>query len=65
VSVVEAPEQIVGLAAVAVTVGEGFTVMLTCAVEEQPEVVPVTVYVVELAGETVTGDPLIAPGFHV
>ena len=64
-NVVEAPAQIVVLVAVAVTVGEGLTVIVTCAVPVQPAVVPVTVYVVVAAGETVIGEPLIFPGFQV
>lgn len=43
VSVVELPEQIVVDDAEAVTVGVGLTVIVTCAVDEQPVVVPVTV----------------------
>jgi hypothetical protein len=58
------PEQMVGLLAVAVTVGEGLTVISCVVVEEQPDV-PVTVYVVVVAGETVTEVPVSAPGFHV
>ena len=64
VRLVEFPEQIVGEDAVAVTVGEGFTVTVTCAVLLQPDVVPVTVYVVVVPGETEIGDPGIAPGFQ-
>jgi hypothetical protein len=65
VSVVLFPEQIVGDEAVADTVGVGFTVTVTWLVEEQEPVVPVTVYVVVDAGDTVTVVPLNAPGFHV
>lgn len=57
--------QIAEAPAVAVIVGEGFTVTTTCAVEEQPEVVPVTVYVVDAVGETETEAPFSAPGFQV
>jgi len=64
VNVVDPPEQIVGEGAVAVMVGDGFTVIVTCAVPVHPLVVPVTVYVVVAAGETVIGDPPIAPGFQ-
>jgi hypothetical protein len=39
--------------ALAVTVGNGFTVTLTVAVPVHPELVPVTVYVVVLVGDTV------------
>jgi hypothetical protein len=42
--------QVVDGVAVAVTVGIGFTVTITVAVEEQPAVVPVTVYVDDAAG---------------
>lgn len=59
------PAQIEELPAVAVTVGEGFTVMSCVAVAVQPAVVPVTVYVVVIAGETVTGFPESDPGIHV
>jgi hypothetical protein len=61
---VEFPEQIVGEEAVAVTVGDGLTVMATCAVLLQLPVVPVTVYVVVVPGETETGEPGIDPGFQ-
>ena len=64
VRLVELPVQIVGEAVVAVTVGEGLTVMVRVAVPEHPEVVPVTVYVVVVAGETVIGEPEILPGFQ-
>ena len=65
VSVVDPPEQMEGLPAAAVTVGVGFTVTVTCAVDEQPEVVPVTVYVVVAAGETEMGEPLMLPGIQL
>ena len=65
VSVVLLPEQIVVVAEVAVTVGDGLTVMVRVAVPVQPEDVPVTVYVVVVVGETVTGLPDNAPGFQV
>lgn len=65
VSVVEFPEQIVVDDADAVTVGVVLTVTVTFAVDEHPVVVPVTVYVVVAAGETVTVVPANAPGFHV
>lgn len=53
------------LLAEAVTVGVAFTVMSRVAVPVQPEVVPVTVYVVVVAGETVTDVPLREPGIQV
>ena len=58
------PEQIVGLDAVAVTVGEGFTVITCVAVPAHPTVVPVTVYEVVIAGETTTLVPVNEPGIH-
>ena len=65
-SVVNPPAQIVGLDAVAVTVGVGVTVTVTTAVFEQPgPTVPVTVYVVVLAGETLTEDPFRLPGIQL
>ena len=64
-SVVELPEQSVVAVAVAVTVGEGLTVIGLVAVAVHPfAAVPVTVYVVVVAGETVIGDPLTFPGFQ-
>ena len=54
----------VGLLAVAVTVGDGLTVISCVVVDEQPEV-PVTVYVVVVVGETTTEVPLSDPGIHV
>ena len=59
------PAQIVGALAVAVTVGEGFTVITRVAVPVQPAVVPVTVYVVVIAGETVTEVPVNDPGIQL
>jgi hypothetical protein len=64
VIVVELPEQIVPPEVVVVTVGDGFTVMVRVDVLLQPVDVPVTVYVVVVVGETVTGDPLSEPGIH-
>lgn len=65
-SVVELPEQIVVVADEAVTVGDAFTVILRVAVPVQPfAAVPVTVYVVVDAGETVTGDPVNDPGIQL
>ena len=66
VSVVDCAVQIVGEDAAAVTVGNGFTVIVRVAVDVQPfAAVPVTVYVVVVAGETVIGDPGIDPGFQL
>jgi hypothetical protein len=50
VNVVLPPSQI-EVVPVTVTTGEGVTVMVTVAVDEQPDVVPVTVYVVVPAGD--------------
>jgi hypothetical protein len=53
------------LDAVVVTVGVAFTVIVRVLVLVQPFApVPVTVYVVVVVGETVTGDPLSEPGIH-
>ena len=51
-SVEEVPAQMVAGAAEAVTEGIGFTVTVTVAVPVHPAVVPVTVYVVVVPGET-------------
>jgi hypothetical protein len=65
VIVVELPEQIVVLDAVAVTVGVVLTVTSCVDVLVQPfAAVPVTVYVVVDVGETVTGEPDSDPGIH-
>lgn len=60
----ELPEQMVVVPELAVTVGDAFTVIAWVAVDEHPALVPVTVYVVVLAGETVTGLPDNDPGIH-
>lgn len=66
VSVVLPPVQIDPLDAVAVTAGDAFTVMVRVAVDVQPlAAVPVTVYVVVVAGETVTGEPVSDPGIQL
>jgi len=49
----------------AVTVGDGLTVMLTTAVDVQLPFDPVTVKIVFVVGVTTTLDPLKLPGFHV
>jgi hypothetical protein len=65
VNVAEDPTQIAVGVAVAVIVGTVFTIIETVFVEVQRPLEPVTVYVVETAGETTTGVPSKAPGFHV
>lgn len=63
---VEPPVQMVELAAVTATVGEGLTVIRRVAVAVHPFAeVPVTVYVVVVAGETVTGLPVNDPGIQL
>jgi hypothetical protein len=63
--IVFAPGQIVGGAEV-VTFGNGFTVTTTvCVALVHPAVVPVKVYVVVAAGETVTGEPESEPGIQL
>ncbi len=57
------PEQIVVEEAVIFTVGVGLTFKLIVFVSEQPEVLPVTVYIVEESGESET-EALVAPVFH-
>jgi hypothetical protein len=50
----------------AVTVGFAITVKLTVALAIHPKVVvPDTEYVVVTVGDTLTGDPINAPGFQV
>lgn len=63
--VVLLPLQIVAPVVVVVTVGDGDTVISRVAVPVQPMLVPVTVYVVVIVGETVTVVPLKLPGIHV
>jgi hypothetical protein len=60
---VDCPAQIVAVPD-AVTLGTAFTVMVTDAVFEHPAVVPVTMYVVVDAGETVVDADVPAPLFH-
>lgn len=65
-SVVDAPIQSDAEPAVAVTVGNGETVIAIVFVFEQPfEPTPTTVYVVVVVGDTVTVVPLRLPGFQV
>jgi hypothetical protein len=60
------PTQIVPTAAVAVTVGNAFTLTVTVAVFTQLLAsVPVTVYVVVVVGDTVTLEPDRLPGFQL
>lgn len=59
------PEQIVPPVVVVVTFGVAFTVMTRVAVPVQPADVPVTVYVVVVAGETVCVAPLRLPGIQL
>ena len=59
------PGQMETAVGVMVSVGAGFTVMVRVAVPVQPAVVPVTVYVVVVVGETVTDVPVSDPGIHV
>ena len=63
VKVVELPLQI-DVAPLMLTVGDGFTVTPTVLVDEQPEVVPVTVYTVVDVGFTLTVGVVCPPGFH-
>jgi hypothetical protein len=62
IRVAEEPLQITG--EFTVTAGPGFTVTVETAVEEQPLLVPVTVYVVVEDGETLMGF-VVAPVDHV
>lgn len=65
-SVVDPPLQMVVVADEAVTFGAGFTVMVRVAVAVHPfAAVPVSVYVVVVVGETVTGEPLRLPGIQL
>jgi hypothetical protein len=59
-----APGHIAGEFGVIVITGFGFTVTTALAVPEQPPVVPVTVYVVVAAGETMMGEPVWVV-FHI
>jgi hypothetical protein len=63
---VEPPVQIEVLPAVTATVGEALTVIRRVAVAVHPFAeVPVTVYVVVVVGETVTGLPVNEPGIQL
>ena len=66
VRVAEPELQIVVAELVIVSVGNGFTVTVTVLVFVHPRVfVPVTVYIVLMAGETTTLLPVNEPGFQV
>ena len=66
VILVDAPAQIVAFVTVVPTAGIGLTMINLVAVAVHPEaLVPVTVYVVVVAGATVMVVPLNAPGFQV
>lgn len=66
VNVAELPLQIVAVEVVTLTVGVGLTVIVRVAVPVQPfAAVPVTVYVVVEAGDTVTGVPVNEPGIQL
>lgn len=66
VNVADVPEQTVAVEVVTVTVGVGLTVIVRVAVPVHPlAAVPVTVYVVVVAGVTVTGEPLSDPGIQL
>lgn len=62
VSVAEAPAQIVEEAGLIVTVGTGFTVTVLVPVFEQPFRVYVTVYVVDVPGDTLIDWVVPPPG---
>ena len=60
------PAQIAVVLNAAVTVGLATTIKLTVALAIHPKVVvPDTEYVVVTVGDTLTGDPINAPGFQV
>lgn len=63
VIVTDVPLQIVDADAVAVTVGVVFTFKVSIAVLEQPFVVPLTVYVVVVVGDTLIA-AVVAPVFQ-
>ena len=66
VSVTLLPVQMEELEAFAVTVGSGFTVIVFVAVAVHPlAFVPVTVYVVVVAGVTENAAPLWLPGIQL
>ena len=58
------PLQIAAGVATVVMTGTGLTVRVTKAEPVHPDAVPLTVYVVVVAGATDTGDPLKLPGNH-
>lgn len=53
------------MAAVEDTFGSGLTVIVRVEVPVQVPLVPVTVYVVVVVGETITEEPVKLPGIHV
>jgi len=60
------PTQIAVVLKAAVTVGFATTIKLTVVLAIHPNVVvPDTEYVVVTVGDTLTGDPINAPGFQV
>jgi hypothetical protein len=61
----EAPPQIAAGVAVGEMTGLGLTVTVTVADPVQPAAVPVTAYVVVVAGVTETVEPVKPPGFHI
>ncbi len=63
-SVAHKPAQTTVGLEVTLTVGRGLTTRVTVRVPVQPDVDPITVYVVVTVGLTETGFPVRLPGFH-
>jgi len=63
--VLEVPMQMEAGNALAEILALGLIVTLTVAVPEHPATLPVTVYVVLVVGETLTGEPVKLPGIQV